>query len=168
MIKNLIFTAVLAFIGLAAQAQTPLKRGTSVPIRFTSDLSSKKNAPEAQVVIARDVVVGKDVVIKGGTPVTVNTEKQPARGCGRAGSLQVSFISTQAVDGTTINLYGGSITREGKDKKGLAIGLGVGLGCFTAGPLLALLAIKGGQAVIPVNTVLNNVTVADDYEIIVK
>ena len=45
-----------------------------------------------------------------------------------------------------------------------AIGLGVGLGWF-AWPLLSLLAIKGGQGVIEKGTLIQNVMVANDYQI---
>ena len=58
----------------------------------------------------------------------------------------------------------GSTSAEGKNKKGLAIGLGVGLGLF-AWPLLSLLAIKGGQGVIEKGTLIQNVMVANDYQI---
>ena len=56
--------------------------------------------------------------------------------------------------------------KEGKNKKGLATGLGVGLGCTFVLPVigLALLAIKGGDAKIESNTSLPAVFVASDYE----
>lgn len=58
----------------------------------------------------------------------------------------------------------GSTSDEGKNKKGLAIGLGVGLGWFVW-PLLSLLAIKGGQGSIEKGTLIPNVMVANDYQI---
>lgn len=59
---------------------------------------------------------------------------------------------------------GGSISQEGKNKKGLAIGLGVRLGVF-AWPFLACLAIKGGETVIPEGTLTTNVLTANEVTI---
>ncbi len=55
---------------------------------------------------------------------------------------------------------GGSISREGNNKKGLAIGLGVGLGVF-AWPFLACLAVN----VIPEGTLTTNVLTANEVTI---
>jgi len=55
---------------------------------------------------------------------------------------------------------GGSISREGKNKKGLAIGLGVGLGVF-AWSFLACLAVN----VIPEGTLTTNVLTANEVTI---
>ena len=55
---------------------------------------------------------------------------------------------------------GGSISRDGKNKKGLAIGLGVGLGVF-AWPFLACLAVN----VIPEGTLTTNVLTANEVTI---
>ena len=55
---------------------------------------------------------------------------------------------------------GASISREGNNKKGLAIGLGVGLGVF-AWPFLACLAVN----VIPEGTLTTNVLTANEVTI---
>lgn len=49
--------------------------------------------------------------------------------------------------------------------KALGLGLGLGIGLFP--PLLAFMALKGGQAVVPSNTAAT-AFVANDYEIAVK
>ena len=46
-----------------------------------------------------------------------------------------------------------------------ALGLGLGLGLCLFLPCLAILAIKGGEAVIPAGNVYNQFSVADDYQI---
>lgn len=58
------------------------------------------------------------------------------------------------------------MSKEGDSKKGLAIGLGVGLG-VTVLPFVgfAFLAIKGEQAVIEANTIIPSVFVMNDYTI---
>ena len=55
---------------------------------------------------------------------------------------------------------GGSISREGNNKKGLAIGIGVGLGVF-AWPFLACLAVN----VIPEGTLTTNILTANEVTI---
>ena len=69
-----------------------------------------------------------------------------------------------SVDGQTI-LLNGSSSETGKNKKGLAIGLGVGL-TFTFLPIigLAFLSIKGESATIEAGTI-SNVFVMNDYNI---
>lgn len=168
MVKKIILASALALLGIGAQAQQKLPRGTSLSVVTTNEVSSKKNSPEAQAVIASNVIVDQKVVIRSGAPVTVVTEKQRARGVGRPGEIQLTFATTQSVDGQTIYLSGGQISREGKKKMGKALGLGLGLGIgLFCPPLLAIMALKGGQAVVPSNTVAT-VFVANDYEIAVK
>lgn len=66
--------------------------------------------------------------------------------------------------GQTIALDGIDLEAEGRNKRGLAIGLGVGLGVGTLFvPLLGLLAIKGGQAVIEEGTSVRGIQVLDDF-----
>lgn len=169
MVKNIIIASALALLGLGAQAQQKLPKGTSLSVVMTNDVSSRKNSPEAQAVVASDVIVNQKVMIKGGTPVSVVTEKERARGVGRPGSIRLTFATTQAVDGQTVYLYGGQISREGKSKKGKALGLGLGLGIgLFCPPLFAIMAMKGEQAEVPANTVAAGVFVANDYNIEVK
>lgn len=163
--KKLAIIMALSVLNLSVFASTPLSRGTTLSVRITSQISSKSKGTHTAFV--ENDVKSKDgaVLIKRGTPVELQIEKKKAKGCGRAGYVQVKCISTSAVDGQNIILEG-STDAEGDDKKGLAIGLGVGLG-LTFLPFVgfAFLAIKGNQAVIPSNTLIPNVFVMNDYEI---
>ena len=155
-----------SMLNLNLFAATPLQRGTSLSVRITSQISSKKKASAPTAIVENDVREKNGiVVIKRGTPVQLQIEKKKARGCGRAGYVNVKCVSTTAVDGQNITLEG-NIDAEGDNKKGLAIGLGVGLG-LTVLPTVgfAFLAIKGGQAEIPSNTLISNVFVMNDYMI---
>lgn len=163
------FSVAMAVLmmNLCVFASTPLNSGKTLSVRITSEITSNsKTTPSA---IVDNDVKGKDgrILIKRGTPVMLQVESVNKRGCGRAGEVKVKCISTTAVDGQTIMLSGGELQKEGKNKKGLAIGLGVGLGCTIVLPVvgLALLAIKGGDAKIESNTLLPAVFVASDYEI---
>lgn len=161
--KLLIIATALATLNLSVFAATPLRRGTTVNIR-TSENIELKNGKNATGYVDMDVKNGDGlVVIRQGTPVVLEVKGKKARGCGRAGRVEALCVSTTAVDGQMVSLMG-STSDEGKNKKGLAIGLGVGLGWF-AWPLLSLLAIKGGQGVIEKGTLIQNVMVANDYQI---
>lgn len=158
-----------ALLNVNIFAGTPLPRGKNVLVRITSEISSKySNTQNTLAVVDNDVKDSNGtVLIKAGTPVELQVNAQKARGCGRAGTLSVSCISTTAVDGQRIILNASSLNAEGKNKKGLAIGLGVGTGATIILPIIgfAFLAIKGGNATIPANTLLNNVITGADYNI---
>lgn len=155
----------VSMVNLSVFAASPLERGTALSVRITSQITSKKKGT-ASAIVENDVK-GKDgkVVIKRGTPVQLQLEKKSARGCGKAGYVNVKCISTQATDGQNITLEG-NISDEGESKKGLAVGLGVGLG-LTFLPFIgfAFLAIKGEKATIESNTIIPNVFVMNDYTI---
>ena len=162
------FSVAMAILmtNLCVFASSPLNSGKTLPVRITSEITSKsKTTPSA---IVDNDVKGKDgrILIKRGTPVMLQVESVNKRGCGRAGEVKVKCISTTAVDGQTIMLSGGELQKEGKNKKGLAIGLGVGLGyTFLPGVGLAFLAIKGDDAKIESNELIPVVFIASDYEI---
>ena len=127
---------------------------------------TSKNEGSPSTIVENDVK-SKDgrVLIKRGTPVQLQIDRQKARGVGKPGSVTVKCVSTNAVDGQSI-LLEGSVSGEGNDKKGLSIGLGVGLGLtFLPGVGFAFLAIKGEQAVIENNTIIPTVFVMNDYSV---
>lgn len=127
---------------------------------------TSKNEGSPSAIVESDVK-SKDgrVLIKRGTPVQLQIDRQKARGVGKPGSVTVKCVSTNAVDGQSI-LLEGSVSGEGNDKKGLSIGLGVGLGLtFLPGVGFAFLAIKGEQAVIENNTIIPTVFVMNDYSV---
>lgn len=152
-------------INLSVFASKPLDRGTTLSVRITSQITSKsKGTPTA--IVENDVKNRQgDLLIKRGTPVLLQIDREKAKGCGKGGYLNIRCISTTAVDGQTVTLDG-SLNDEGSDKKGLAIGLGVGLG-LTFLPFVgfAFLALKGEQAKIEANTIVPNVYVTNDYNI---
>jgi len=157
MVMAMLTTNLTLFAGV------PLTRGTQVPVRLTSDATSK-SATVPTAVVEKDVMSRDgNLLIKQGTPVEVQLTRQKARGCGRPGSLVLKMVSTQSVDGQRIALEGDQ-EKEGTDKKGITIGLGVGLGVFLW-PCLFILFKKGGEAKIPSNTTFSNISVAFDYTI---
>lgn len=166
MIKKYVIVALAALMtNLTVLASSPLDRGTTLSVRVTSRITSKtEGSPSA---IVENDVKGKDgrVLIKRGTPVQLQIDRKKARGVGKPGYVTVKCLSTSAVDGQNI-LLEGSVNEEGNDKKGLSVGLGVGLGLtFLPGVGFAFLAIKGEEAVIENNTVIPIVVVMNDYSI---
>ena len=163
--KKLAILMAFSVMNVSVFATAPLDRGTTLSVRVLSQVTSKSQGT-ATAMVENDVKNKEGVVlIKRGTPVQLQIEKKGAKGCGKAGYVQVKCISTSSVDGQTITLEG-STDAQGDDKKGLAIGLGVGLG-LTFLPFVgfAFLAIKGEQAVIPANTLIPYVVVMNDYTI---
>ena len=139
--RFLIIATALATLNLSVFAATPLKRGTTVNIR-TSETIELENGKNATGYVDMDVKNGDGlIVIRQGTPVVLEVKGKKARGCGRAGRVEALCVSTTAVDGQMVALTG-STSAEGKNKKGLAIGLGVGLGWF-AWPTDAASRLKG-------------------------
>lgn len=152
----------MLMLNLSVFASTPLSRGTALSVRLMSSVDSKKKVTPTAMVEC-DVMKEGKVLIRKGTPVQLQVERKKARGCGRPGYMAIKCVSTTAVDGQSVVLEG-NIDAEGDSKKGLAIGLGVGLGLFFW-PCLGCLAIKGEQAVVESNTLINNVFVMNDYEV---
>jgi len=160
--KKLLLLAFLLSSFMSSSAQSTLKSGSVITLRFVEEVKSNSNA--ANVVVANDVKVDDKIIVSAGTPVQTQVTATKRRSCGIAGVMNVAFISTRATDGTLITLIGGSISREGRNKRGLAIGLGVGLGVL-AWPLLSCLVIRGGEAVIPEGTLTTNVLTANEVTI---
>ena len=154
----------LAMLNLSIFASAPLSRGTIVYIRTMSEISSKTGQTLDAVVDADVKTADGSVVIKKGTRVNATLEVQKAKGVGKPGAITIKNLSTTSVDGQDIYLSG-SMTQQGESKRGQALGLGLGLGLCLFLPCLAILAKKGGEAVIPAGTVYNQFSVADEYQI---
>lgn len=163
--KFLALTVAFATLNLSVFAATPLRRGTTVSVRITSEISSKKGGTPSALVENDVTNADGRMVIKRGTPVQLDIKRTKARGAGKPGEVTVRCISTTAVDGQAVSLEG-TTSETGDSKKGLALGLGIGLG-LTFLPFVgfALCAIKGKQAVVEANTVIPNVMVTGDYQI---
>lgn len=142
----------------------PLKRGTPVIVRLSTSANSNRDTP-IRAEIAGDVTIAGVTAITRGTPVILSVNKKKAQGLGKQGYLQIECILTTAIDGQTILLSGG-IEKEGNNRQGASIGLGVGLG-LTFLPLggFFFLCLKGEKVDIPAGTTIFGVTVMDNYDI---
>ena len=147
---------------MSIAAQTTLKSGSIVPISFTERVTSASTY--ANIVVAQDIKVNGVTIIAAGTPVLNQVTGTKKRGCGRPGTVTVVPISTTAVNGEVGRLMGQPFNKEGVNRKGMAIGLGVGLGVF-CWPCLACLAIKGRNAEIPIGTIVQNMMTNNEVTI---
>ena len=154
----------MAVLNLSVFATAPLVRGTVVYIRTMSEVSSKTSESLDAIVDADVKASDGSVLIKKGSRVNVRMDVQKAKGVGKPGRITLRNMSTTSVDGQTIYLAG-SVNEEGESKRGKALGLGLGLGLCLFLPCLAILAKKGGEAIIPAGTIYNQFSVADDYQI---
>ncbi len=147
-----------------------LNNGKSVSIRITNDVYSKANKKtkqNAMAIVDRDVtdISGDKVLIRRGTPVQLSTTVVRAKGVGKAGAIKIDCMSTTAVDGQVVSLLGG-LNLQGDDRKGAALGCGLGLGLTILFPVgFFFLCIQGENVEVPANTIIQNVVVNDNYMI---
>ncbi len=133
-----------------------LPNASVVVVKATEPINPKnfKAGQEVVMTVAMPVKIGKDVVIKAGTPVIgiINTSKE-AQMAGIAGSMSVSVQQTTAVDGSNIAISGQFIT-EGESEIGATVAVGV---------ILCPLAIlnKGGEGIISAGTQIRATTIGE-------
>lgn len=145
-----------------------LQAGKAIPVRLTNQiLSNAKVNVDPMAIVERDVKDAKtgSILIKRGTPVRLDAQIQKAKGVGKGGFINLICLSTTAVDGQTIALQGG-MNVVGDNNKGTALGVGLGVGLF-CWPAMFCLCIKGEKVEIPANTLIHNVVVNDDYNIVI-
>ena len=166
--KAIIVVWIFSVISIQCWAEK-LPNGKPVSVRLTNSVKSNvKNKQIVTAIVDRDVVDTHSgaVLIGRGTPVTMGVNIRKAKGVGKPGEIQLQCISVKSVDNQDISLQG-SYQVVGDDRKGLAIGLGVGLGLF-CWPALFCLCIKGEKQELPADLLLPNVVVNDTYNIKVK
>ncbi len=172
--KKLLFIVAALVIAtnvqVLAQSRVNLRNGKSIQIRLTSEVySNSKSQIQPTAIVEKDVRNDDGVVlIRRGTPVTVVCNAQKSRGMGKPGEVKLNFTSTTAVDGQDISLQG-VYNVNGEDRKGAALGVGLGTGLTVLFPFgFFFFCIKGEPVTIPDGTVItNNIVVNDDYKIMV-
>jgi hypothetical protein len=148
-----------------AQEYYNLVNGTLVNVNVVNEISSEEDGVVV-IQVANDVVDNKGrVVIQAGTPIQYTIDKVKRKAIGKPGKITLSMVSVKAIDGQDIRLSGG-YSAEGKNKKGMVLGVALGLGIVAkANPMLAFLAKKGDAVIIPQNTFIPNVIIMGNYMI---
>jgi hypothetical protein len=109
-----------------APGQVILRGGTPVPLLFSVDVNSKKAdvGDKIPMTLAEDLKEGDTVLVKkGATAFAIVREADGSRGGGVPGEIGLEIDSLNA-NGTLVKLYG-SAYKEGQDKAGTAIAMGV-------------------------------------------
>jgi hypothetical protein len=157
----MIFSFANLSFRVAPTGEVVLNAGTLIPLESIGTVSSA-NLTAGQTLefkVRTDVKVGDKVVIRGGSIATAQVTRVNApKGLGKEGFVELQVKSVQAVDGKTVLLSSGSISKEGDSKATLSIVLGIFL-CFL------FLFMKGKNAEIPPGyqldaVVASNVTVS--------
>ncbi len=148
-----------------------LPQGRSIPVRITSEVYSNarpRHQTSPTAIVDTDIKNddGQHVLIRRGTPVAISAVIRKAKGVGKGAFVQLECLSTYAVDGQQIRLYG-NLIRVGKSREGTALGVGLGIGLTVFLPGLFFLCLKGKKVYIPENTLLHNVITTDVYRIYV-
>lgn len=131
--------------------------GVKVPIRILNNVHSDEMGT-VNACVENNIYIDDILVIKRGTPVEVNVARHEHKGGGKPGTLTLNFIGTKTVDQKQIVLKG-EYTYRGKSKRGIAYGVGIGVGIFVW-PCLGFLAYRGGEVCLPANTIVYDVTIA--------
>ncbi len=76
--------------------------------------------------VRADVKVGDKVVIPAGSIAKGQVSRvQAPKGLGKEGFIEIQIKSVKAIDGQEVQLASGSVYKEGQDKAGLSIVLGI-------------------------------------------
>ena len=166
-LKTVLFVCLFAGMTATAQTQAKLSHGEILEVRIIDGFDGK-NVPQAiNAVTDTDIKdpVTRQTIIRRGTPVRIEAKVEKPKGLGREGKIRLNLLSVQAVDGKDIRLSR-TVEYTGKKRRGLALGLGIGLplGTFCL-PCFACLAIKGLPAEIPSGELITYVTVQGDYTV---
>ncbi len=86
MAKKYVTVALAALMmNLSVLASTPLSRGTALSVRIVSQVTSKEEGSPSAIVENDVKSADGKVLIKRGTPVQLQIDRQKARGCGKTG-----------------------------------------------------------------------------------
>lgn len=164
---TLLFMCLFAGMTVTAQTQGKLSQGELLEVRIIDGFDGKTVPQVINAVTDIDIKdpVTRQTLIRRGTPVRIEAKVEKPRGLGREGKIRLNLLSVKAVDGQDIRLSR-TVEYVGKKRRGLALGLGIGLplGTFCL-PCFGCLAIKGLPAEVPSGELITYVAVHGDYTI---
>ncbi|MCC6444337.1 MAG: hypothetical protein IT210_12910 [Armatimonadetes bacterium] len=136
---------MLAVPAQAVAQETTVPKGTKIPLRFASKVSSKtsKVGEKVYFTIANDVFVGNALVIKKGDRATgsIKSVKRPGR-FGQSARIQIDLNSVRAVDGSEVPIQ--QITKTKKQGETTAA---AGAASIGGGLILGPIGVIGGMFV---------------------
>jgi len=154
--------ALLLILPAFATAQIKLQAGTEIIVAFDQDVSSKYLAPGQEIPLSlkKNIDLGGIILVKAGAPGKARVKSvQPAGKAGKPGKIVVELLELEigsaykTLDDQPIMLEAkdGPLSAEGKGKKTLSYLLIFGL------------FIKGGEAVIPADSIIQAKIKADVF-----
>ena len=150
-----------------------LKKGTPVTFRTTEKVSShdgfeiKTIALEIYTDVSSD---GKTIVFNQNNYGEAEVTAQKAGAFGKPGKVEITAVSVRTVNGQRVRLDGIVTEKRGKDQRGMALGLSIGIPiaglAMSTPPGILLfgiigLFIKGREAVVPSGTIVRAVVAED-------
>ncbi len=156
--KQIIFLVAILVLTNVQSLKSQDNFGTLITARLVNSLNSKVDSLSsiANLIVAYDVTVDGEVIIKKGTIIDNNINVTKPKGVGKPAMINIDAIATTDVNGKTIPLNG-TFSVEGKSNRGkaLGVGLGVGLGTFLF-PMIAYIAKKGEHVKVKANTLISD------------
>ncbi len=139
--------------------------GTRVALTFVTPVDSEAVATGAQIhfKVSADVVGGRYVIVRAGTPVVGTVTKVTKPGMFGAGSeVVIGFIAVSAVDGRPISLQDVTVSKATITGARAGAAGASAAGALILGPvgLLAGALVKGGSVSVPAGTVVVDATTA--------
>ncbi len=112
----LLALSVICILPLFAQS-IRLSKGTTVAVMFVENIKSNAQYPTANVVVSGDVYddFGNYIIIQQNTPVMVQLNVRKGKIWGDVGKIEVTPISTQAVNGRQITFVAEPIVFKGNE-----------------------------------------------------
>ena len=147
----------------AAATDVWVPAGTRVALTFVTPVDSDVVIPGAEVrfKVSADVVGGRYVIIRAGTPVGGTVTKVTKPGMfGASSEVVIGFIAVTAVDGRPISLQDVTISRTTINNARAGAAGASAAGALILGPvgLLAGALVKGGYVSAPAGAVVVDTT----------
>ncbi len=155
-------TAMLAQANQLKKAR--LYAGTPIDIVFPYDVKGGNAGISAVVENNVFDASGRNIIIRKGSRVSLQSYSKNNKSCGRPGSITITGGTVNAVDGTPIHLDMSNYSKSGHSVAGLVWTVGI---LFAPIGLLTLIA-KGSNPTIKAGTRLPNVSVDRNYAISVE
>ena len=133
-----ILTIAFFCLSISAQEKICLQEGTRISVKITTEMSSQ-HYTNPTTIVASDVYDqdGEYIIIKKGTPVEIQTKIIKATLFGDEGTIELTPISTLAIDGREIVFQDQPVTFEGNEallrsRKKAKIAAGTAFAAYTA------------------------------------
>ncbi len=115
--KLLLLTLTLVCILPIFAQSVRLSKGTTIAVTFVENIISNTQYPTANVVVSGDVYddSGNYIIIQQNTPVMVQLNVRKGKIWGDVGKIEVTPISTQAVNGRQIAFVAEPVVFKGNE-----------------------------------------------------